>query len=136
MRVLRGRWGIAVAFKILVADDDPLLRALIEHKLAASGHEVLIAGDGAEALDVAARERPDIIVLDAMMPVRDGFDVLRSLKADPALKATPVVMLTARRREDDVVGALRLGAADYMTKPFMPEELVARIDRLLAMKAA
>jgi DNA-binding response OmpR family regulator len=125
-----------VASKILVADDDPLLRTLIEHKLAASGYDVLIAGDGQEALEIAARDQPDAIVLDAMMPVRDGFDVLRTLKADAALRTIPVVMLTARRREDDIVGALRLGAADYMTKPFMPEELVARINRLLATKAA
>ena len=125
-----------MAWRILIADDDPLLRTLIEHKLAASGHEVVIAADGSEALEAAAREQPDVIVLDAMMPVRDGLDVLRTLKADPALRAIPVVMLTARRREDDIVGALRLGAADYITKPFMPEELVARIDRLLTTRAA
>ncbi len=120
--------------KILVADDDPLLRTLIEHKLSAAGHDVLVAADGNEALDIAARERPDVVVLDAMMPLRDGIDVLRTLKHDPELNLTPVVMLTARRREDDIVGALRLGAADYVTKPFMPEELVARIDRLLMAK--
>jgi DNA-binding response OmpR family regulator len=117
-----------------VADDDPLLRTLIEHKLSAAGHDVLVAADGNEALDIAARERPDVVVLDAMMPLRDGIDVLRTLKHDPELNLTPVVMLTARRREDDIVGALRLGAADYVTKPFMPEELVARIDRLLMAK--
>lgn len=120
--------------KILVADDDPLLRTLIEHKLSAAGHDVLIAADGSEALEIATRERPDVVVLDAMMPVRDGIEVLRTLKSDPALSHMPVVMLTARRREDDIVGALRLGAADYVTKPFMPEELVARIDRLLMAK--
>ena len=120
--------------KILVADDDPLLRTLIEHKLSASGHDVLIAADGSEALDIAAREHPDVVVLDGMMPVRDGIEVLRALKSDPALSRMPVVMLTARRREDDIVGALRLGAADYVTKPFMPEELIARIDRLLAAR--
>jgi DNA-binding response OmpR family regulator len=123
-----------VGSKILVADDDPLLRTLIEHKLSAAGHDVLVAADGNEALDIAARERPDVVVLDAMMPLRDGIDVLRTLKHDPELNLTPVVMLTARRREDDIVGALRLGAADYVTKPFMPEELVARIDRLLMAK--
>lgn len=123
-----------MASRILVADDDPLLRTLIEHKLAACGHDVLIAADGDEALEIATRERPDVAVLDAMMPIRDGFDVLRVLKGDPALSRMPVVMLTARRREDDIVGALRLGAADYITKPFMPEELIARIDRLLAAR--
>lgn len=124
-----------MAARILVADDDPLLRTLIEHKLVAAGHDVLVAVDGNEALDIVLREHPDLVVLDAMMPLRDGLDVLRTLKGDPALKSTPVLMLTARRREDDIVGALRLGAADYMTKPFMPEELIARIDRLLAARA-
>lgn len=124
-----------MAARILVADDDPLLRTLIEHKLAAAGHDVLVAVDGNEALDIVQQEHPDLVVLDTMMPLRDGLDVLRTLKGDPALKSTPVLMLTARRREDDIVGALRLGAADYVTKPFMPEELIARIDRLLAARA-
>lgn len=124
-----------MAARILVADDDPLLRTLIEHKLAAAGHDVLVAVDGNEALDIVQQEHPDLVVLDTMMPLRDGLDVLRTLKGDPALKGTPVLMLTARRREDDIVGALRLGAADYVTKPFMPEELIARIDRLLAARA-
>lgn len=120
--------------KILVADDDPLLCGLIKHKLAAAGYRVLIAGDGGVALALAARERPDVVVLDAMMPVRDGFDVLRMLKSDPTLQATPVVMLTASNHENDVVRALRLGAADYITKPFIVEHLLARIERLLATR--
>jgi DNA-binding response OmpR family regulator len=123
-----------MASKILVADDDPLLLTLIEHTLGAAGHTVLTAADGGEALDIARRERPDVVVLDAMMPVHDGIEVLGMLKDDPALKATPVVMLTMRKREEDIVGALRLGAADYMTKPFMPQELLARIERLLTAR--
>lgn len=120
-----------MARKILIADDDPLLLQLIEHKLTAHGHKVLTASDGRLAWDISAREAPDLIVLDSMMPVRDGLDVLRSLKGDARFKETPVMMLTARRQENDIVSALKLGAADYMTKPFMPDELVARVERLL-----
>ena len=125
-----------MAHKILIADDDPLLLQLIEHKLSAHGHKVLTASDGRLAWDISTRETPDLIVLDAMMPVRDGLDVLRSLKGDARLKQTPVMMLTARRQENDIVSALKLGAADYMTKPFMPDELVARVERLLDEGAA
>lgn len=117
--------------QILIADDDPLLRAVLEHKLAAAGYAVLSVEDGRAALDAARMGAPAAIVLDAMMPVMDGFEALRRLKADPALKDLPVVMLTALKREDDVVSALRLGAADYVAKPFNPDELVARLDRLV-----
>ena len=82
----------ALATKVLVADDDELLRTLMEHKLTAAGYEVVTATDGSEALALAAREHPDVIVLDAMMPQRDGFEVLRALKADPSLGGTPVVI--------------------------------------------
>jgi len=116
--------------EVLIADDDSLLRTVLEHKLVAAGYAVLSVEDGRAALATASASRPAAIVLDAMMPVMDGFEALRRLKADPELKAIPVVMLTALKREDDVVSALRLGAADYMAKPFSPEELVARIDRL------
>lgn len=118
------------ASRILIADDDPLLCALLVHRLAADGHEVLTAGDGSEALTTIAEQAPDLIVLDALMPVMDGFEVLRRLKAGPAA-STPVIMLTALKREQDVVGALQLGAADYLVKPFIPDELGQRIRRLL-----
>jgi len=114
---------------VLIADDDPLLRQILEHKLSNSGYRVIAVEDGRAALDAAARQ-PSIIVLDAMMPVMDGFETLRRLKADEALRAIPVVMLTALKREDDVVSALKLGAADYLAKPFNPDELIARLARL------
>lgn len=116
--------------QILIADDDPLLRAVLEHKLAAAGYAVLSVGDGQAALDAARVGPPAAMVLDAMMPVMDGFEALRRLKADAALAHLPVIMLTALKREDDVVSALRLGAADYVAKPFNPDELVARLNRL------
>lgn len=117
--------------RIVVADDDPLLRQLLRYKLAARGHSILLAHDGEGALAAVRAELPDLVVLDGMMPVCDGFDVLRQLKADKATAHVPVLMLTARSEESDVVDALRLGAADYLVKPFHPEELVVRIERLM-----
>jgi DNA-binding response OmpR family regulator len=116
---------------ILVADDDALLVGLLTHRLSAKGYAVSSAGDGAAAIDAVREQRPDLIVLDAMMPVMDGFEALRRIKSDPDLSETPVVMLTALRQEVDVVGALELGAEDYLIKPFMPEELLSRIGRIL-----
>lgn len=118
--------------QVLIADDDPLLRAILEHKLTAAGYLVKSVGDGQAALDQAQSDRPTVIVLDAMMPVMDGFEALRRIKSNPDLRGIAVVMLTAMKREEDVVSALRLGAADYLSKPFNPDELVARLDRVVA----
>lgn len=118
------------ASRILIADDDPLLRSLLVHKLSADGHDVLTAEDGAQTLAVIAEQNPDLIVLDALMPIMDGFEVLRRLKGG-VLTTAPVIMLTALKREQDIVGALQLGAADYLVKPFIPDELSQRVRRLL-----
>lgn len=118
--------------RILIADDDPLLRSLLQHKLAAEDHQIFSSEHGGEVLDMVKDHAPDLIVLDAMMPVMDGFEVLRRLKAAASTRNIPVIMLTALKREQDVVGGLQLGAADYLAKPFIPEELVQRIRRLLA----
>jgi DNA-binding response OmpR family regulator len=120
---------------ILVADDDPLLLKLVEHKLKSRGFAVHCASDGEAALEMARDRRPDLIVLDAMMPGIEGFEVLRRLAADPGTSGIPVIMLTARRLEADIVSALSLGARDYLVKPFMPEELVMRIRNLLGAEA-
>lgn len=119
------------AARILIADDDPFLRELLTYKLSTAGYVVFPAQDGGDALAQCHEHLPDLVVLDAMMPIADGFEVLRRLKADPVTTHLPVIMLTAMRREEDVVGALRLGAADYLVKPFIPDELVARIARFL-----
>jgi len=118
--------------RILIADDDPLLRSLLQHKLAAEDHQVFAAEHGGEVAALAGVHAPDLIVLDAMMPVMDGFEVLRRLKADTDTRHIPVIMLTALKREQDVVGGLQLGAADYLAKPFIPDELVQRIRRVLS----
>jgi DNA-binding response OmpR family regulator len=120
--------------KILICDDDLLLLELVEFKLKAKGYSVVRAENGEDALVAMAAERPDLIVLDAMMPLLDGFEVLKRVKQDPNFAPVPVVMLTARRAEKDIVSALDRGADDYLVKPFIPDELLARISRLLAAR--
>jgi len=117
--------------KILVCDDDDLLVDLLEHRLSARGFDVLVARDGGEAVAMAGEQHPDAIVLDAMMPVMDGHEVLRRLRSQDDTAAIPVIMLTARKQERDILGALELGARDYLVKPFIPEELITRLNRLI-----
>ena len=120
-----------MSISVLVCDDDELLIDLIEFRLSSRGYDVVVANDGSEALERIAEATPDAIILDAMMPVIDGYEVLRRLRENEATKAIPVIMLTARKQEQDIVSALELGANDYLVKPFIPEELVARLSRLL-----
>jgi DNA-binding response OmpR family regulator len=117
--------------KILIADDDAILTEMLRFRLEGARHEVITAADGLEALTKAKDEQPDLIILDSMMPVIAGPEVLARLRADPQTAATPVVMLTARSGEKDIVAALRGGANDYLTKPFIPQELMVRIEKLL-----
>ena len=121
--------------RVLICDDDPLLLELMEFRLRAKGYEVIKAVDGAEALEKAQQDAPDVVVLDAMMPKADGLEVLARIKGDPALSDTPVIMLTARKGQKDIVSALDKGADDYLVKPFIPEELLARLARLIARKS-
>ncbi|MFN6934365.1 MAG: response regulator transcription factor [Tsuneonella sp.] len=117
---------------VLIADDEPLLTELLEFRLGARGYETVIARDGREALARLDDSMPRAVVLDMMMPVHNGLEVLRRMRASKLHAETPVIMLTARRGEADVVGALELGANDYLVKPFLPEELLIRLARLLA----
>ena len=119
---------------VLIADDEPLLTELLEFRLGARGYQTVVAHDGREALAKLDEAEPQAVVLDMMMPVHDGFEVLRRMRASAKYAETPVIMLTARRGEADVVGALELGADDYLVKPFLPEELMIRLGRLLAGK--
>jgi DNA-binding response OmpR family regulator len=116
---------------ILVAEDEPQTAQLIEFKLKQQGYAVTIVSNGEQALKMVGVSRPSLIVLDGMMPVMDGFEVLRRLKDDAAMRNIPVIMLTARSRERDVVTGLELGASDYIIKPFSPAELVARVNKVL-----
>ena len=113
--------------RVLVADDEPHLLRLVKFRLEREGYEVLTATDGESALKVAREERPDLCVLDVMMPKRSGFDVLRELRADDGFAGMKVIMLTARAQDRDVDVGFSLGADDYITKPFSPQELRVRI---------
>jgi len=117
--------------KILVAEDDKQIGDMIAFKLTNGGHQVIRAEDGEEAVALAGRELPDLILLDAMMPGLSGFEVLRRLKSDPTLRAVPVIMVTAKGHERDVLSGLRGGAVDYVVKPFSLKELAARVDLAL-----
>jgi two-component system alkaline phosphatase synthesis response regulator PhoP len=117
--------------KILVVDDEEDILELVRYNLAREGYKVLCASSGEDGLKAAKSEKPDLIVLDLMLPGIDGLDVTRRLKGDPATRRIPIVMLTARGEESDIVTGLELGAEDYITKPFSPRVLVARVKAAL-----
>lgn len=119
-------------YTVLLADDDPLLHRVLAFKSAQQQWGFLSAYNGLQCLQIAASHRPSLIILDGMMPVMDGFAALRELRRNPATASIPVLMLSARNRDSDVVDALDEGANDYLTKPFSPAELLARVGRLLA----
>jgi two-component system phosphate regulon response regulator PhoB len=121
--------------RILVAEDEKQIADMIAFKLANSGHQVIRAQDGEQAMRMAQAQQPDLIMLDAMMPGLGGFEVLRKLKADSALRSIPVIMVTAKGHERDVLGGLRGGAVDYVVKPFSLKELAARVELALAREA-
>ena len=116
---------------MLFADDDPGMRAIVLLNLQAEGFEVTAVEDGEDALREAARLLPDLIVLDVMMPGRDGFEVLRVLKSQPETTAIPVVMLTAKATDSDVWEGWKSGADYYMTKPFHPGDLARFANHVL-----
>ncbi len=117
--------------RILVVDDEPEIVALVAYHLAKAGYRVSTASSGQDALELARRDRPSLIVLDLMLPGISGFDVLEQLRADDSTRDVAVLMLTARREEPDRIRGLSLGADDYLTKPFSPAELVLRVAAIL-----
>jgi two-component system, OmpR family, phosphate regulon response regulator PhoB len=123
--------GSATGERVLVVDDEADIVALVAYHLAKSGYRVSTAGTGPDALDAARRERPALVVLDLMLPGLSGYDVLEQLRAEPSSRDVAVLMLTARRDEADRIRGLSLGADDYLTKPFSPQELVLRVGAIL-----
>jgi two-component system phosphate regulon response regulator PhoB len=117
--------------KILLAEDEKQIADMISFKLTNGGHEVVRVADGAQAIALARVGLPDLILLDAMMPGLSGFEVLRQLKADSSLRSIPVIMVTAKGHERDVLSGLRGGAVDYIVKPFSLKELSARVELAL-----
>jgi DNA-binding response OmpR family regulator len=119
--------------RILIVEDEPDMARGLQYNLEARGYDVVLAADGEAGFQAARAHRPDLVLLDVMLPKRDGYDVCRALrKVEPAL---PVLMLTARGGEDDLVLGLKLGADDYLRKPFSVTELLARIEALLRRSA-
>ena len=121
--------------RIVVADDDVDIRELVEFKLSTMGHDIVAVGDGAAAIEACRAQRPDLCVLDVMMPGVSGLDAIRMIRADPDLLDLPVILLTARAQESDVNTGFDSGADDYITKPFSPRELASRVEALLARNA-
>jgi two-component system phosphate regulon response regulator PhoB len=117
--------------RILVVDDEPDIVALVVYHLAKAGYKVSSASTGTDALALAKRDRPSLIVLDLMLPGMSGFDVLAKLRDDESTSGIAVLMLTARKEEPDRIRGLELGADDYLTKPFSPQELVLRVGAIL-----
>lgn len=121
---------------ILVVEDDEQIAYLLQFMLEREGFRVRVAADGRQALALAVEDpKPDGILLDVMLPFHSGFELIRMLRERPGLEQTPIVMLTAKSSESDIVRALDAGASDYILKPFQPSELMARLRRQLRTRA-
>jgi DNA-binding response OmpR family regulator len=121
----------AAARNVLIVEDETTLRETLAEALVEDGLRVTTAGDGPAALERFRADRPDLVLLDLMLPGLDGLEVCRTLRGDPRTAAVPIIMLTARAEESDRIVGLELGADDYITKPFSPNEVVARVRALL-----
>jgi two-component system alkaline phosphatase synthesis response regulator PhoP/two-component system response regulator VicR len=122
--------------KVLVVDDQPHIVRLIQVNLEKEGLQVSTASDGVEGLEKIHEERPDLVILDVIMPRKDGFQVLRDIKGDEALADIPVIMLTVKTHNADIVEGLKEGAELYLPKPFHPKELVSLVKRVLETGSA
>ena len=121
--------------RILVVDDEEDILELVRYHLAREGYDVVVSASGEEALKKAKKESFDLVVLDLMLPGLDGLEVAKALKADAKTRTLPIIMLTAKGEDADVVGGLEIGADDYITKPFSPRVLVARIKTVLRRRS-
>jgi len=121
-----------MAFKILVVDDEPNILRLMEFILARQGHEILSAINGEQALETVRAQKPDLVLLDIMIPRIDGYEVARILRADPDTASLPIIMLSAKAQEEDIQRGHSLGVDEYITKPFSPDHLVAVVTGYLS----
>lgn len=121
--------------RVLIIDDEPDVLLLCRVNLGFAGHEVLEASNGERGVELAMGERPDVIVLDVMLPERDGFSVLEELSTDTRTRDTPVILLTARARDADLLRGWQAGCTEYVTKPFSPSALADTVDRVAEMTA-
>jgi two-component system alkaline phosphatase synthesis response regulator PhoP len=122
--------------RILVVDDDKEIVRLMSSYLEAAGYDVLAAYNGEAALHTIRREHPDLVLLDLMLPERDGLEITRLLRSDPFLAQTPVIMITARVSDTDKIVGLEMGADDYITKPYNPREVLARVRACLRVRSS
>ena len=120
-----------MGIKILVTEDSATILQMLKGTLSEAGYEVIAASDGQQALDLARTEKPDLIMLDVMLPKIDGYKVCRMLKFDERYKAIPIIMLTGRTKESDEQTGLEVGANAYIKKPFQPETIIEKIKELL-----
>ena len=118
--------------KILIAEDEPDIRDLVAFTLRFAGYEVVAGNNGEEAVQIASREFPDLILLDVRMPRMTGYDACRAIKANPELKDIPVVFLSAKGQESEIQTGLEAGAEEYLLKPFAPDQLTDRVRAILA----
>ncbi|MFZ5905310.1 MAG: response regulator transcription factor [Chloroflexota bacterium] len=118
--------------KILIAEDEPDIRDLVAFTLRFAGYEVVAASNGEEAVELAPRENPDLILMDVRMPRMTGYDACRVMKADPDLKHIPIVFLSAKGQEAEIQTGLEAGAEEYLLKPFAPDQLTDRVRAILA----
>ncbi len=119
--------------RVLIADDEPNIVISLEFLMKREGYEVSVARDGQAALDAIVRDRPDLVLLDVMMPGKSGFEVCQAVRADESLATVKILMLTAKGRDTDLAKGTALGADAYMTKPFSTKELAARVRELLGI---
>lgn len=120
-----------MAYKILVVDDEPPIVRLMEFILAREGHVAIVAINGEEALARVREHKPDIVLLDIMMPRIDGYEVARILRADPDFSAIPIIMLSAKAQDEDVRKGVAVGVNEYITKPFSPQHLISVVNKYL-----
>ncbi len=119
--------------RVLIADDEPNIVISLEFLMKREGYEVSVARDGQAALDAIVRDRPDLVLLDVMMPGKSGFEICQAVRADASLAGVKILMLTAKGRDTDLAKGTALGADAYMTKPFSTKELAARVRELLGI---
>jgi len=127
---------VSVSKRILVAEDDPVTRRFVVSLLTERGYEVLVAEDGEHAIATATTAQPDLIVSDLVMPYRDGYEVLRAIRTDDRLKNIPVLILSMRDHEEDIVRGFEQGADEYIVKPFNAREFISRVRKLLEPRRA
>jgi len=130
---LRTPAGLQVLRTVVIADDESSMRLLVHATIESDDYSVVEAADGAEAWALVQKHKPALVLLDVQMPGRSGFEVLRSIKADPSLATTKVILLTAKAQESDIESGLIAGADFYLTKPFSPLDLLTRVEEALQL---